>query len=126
MPSVNKCIFIGNVTRPIEPRQTPSGAVADIGLAINRTYKTKTGDKKDEVTWITCVAWGQQAETIAKYVAKGDPLYVETRATNDEWLDKEGNKRSATRFIISEFQFLPRTRAAGNPGGEPSQEAANL
>ncbi len=118
MASVNKCIFIGNLTRDPELRHTPQGtAVAELGLAVNRTFKDSAGRKQEEVTWITCTAWGAQAETLTKYLGKGDPLYLETRAKNDEWTDKEtGKKRTATRFVVTEFQFLPRAGGTGSAG----------
>src|ERR1700720_4405302 len=71
----NKVILIGNLTRDPELRYTPKGtAIAKIGLAINRTWKTETGETKEEVTFVDVDAFRRQAETLAQYLKKGSPL----------------------------------------------------
>ena len=57
MPSYNKVLLMGNLTRDVELKHTPSNmAVAQIGLAVNRRFKTKEGETKDEVTFVDCEA----------------------------------------------------------------------
>ena len=81
MASFNKVILVGNLTRDPELRYTPKGtAIAKIGLAVNRVWKTETGETKEEVTFVDIDAFGQQAETIAQYLKKGRPLLVEGRS----------------------------------------------
>ncbi|MES2706065.1 MAG: single-stranded DNA-binding protein [Verrucomicrobiota bacterium] len=108
MASVNKVIIIGNVTRDPELRHTPKGmAVTDISLAVNRTYNTADGERREEVTFLDVTYWGKQAEVLAQYIRKGKTLYVEGRLRLDTWDDKETGKKN-TRLKISgeEFQFL--------------------
>ena len=61
----NKVILIGNLTRDVELKYTPSGtAVAKFGLATNRTYKdTITKENKQEVMFIDITMFGRSAET---------------------------------------------------------------
>ncbi len=119
MPSFNKVILIGNLTRDPELRYTPKGtAVARIGLAVNRTWRSETGEQKEEVTFIDVDAFGKQAETIAQYVKKGRPLMVEGRLKLDQWEDKQTQqKKSKLGVVLESFQFLDSGNR-GEGGGE--------
>lgn len=128
MPSVNKVILIGNVTRNPELRYTPKQtAVAEFGLAMNRKFRVDN-DLREEVTFVDVTFWGQQAETISKYVEKGSPLYVEGRLKLDTWDDKDtGKKRSKITVIGERFQFLGGRGSGGGPmedsGGSDSRQS---
>ena len=100
MASFNKVILLGNLTRDPELRYTPKGmAVARLGMAVNRTYKTEGGESREEVTFVDIDAWGKQAELISQYLRKGNPLFVEGRLKLDQWDDKaSGQKRTALRW----------------------------
>jgi len=108
MPNFNKVILAGNVTRAPETRYTPKGTpVCKFGLAINRQWKTDTGEKKEDVCFVDCTTFGKQAETFAQYVRKGHPVLVEGRLDLDTWEDKEsGDKRQKLTVIVEGFQFL--------------------
>ena len=108
MPSFNKVMLMGNLTRDPEVRYTPKGtAVASVDIAVNRVWSTETGEKKEEVTFVSCTAWGKQAETLGQYVSKGKPLFIEGRLKLDQWDDKEtGQKRSKLAVVIESFQFI--------------------
>lgn len=108
MPSLNKVQLIGNLTRDPELRHTPKGtAVAELGIAINRTWKDDSGNKQEETTFVDVTFWGRQAEVIQQYCSKGDPIYIEGRLQLDTWDDKDtGKKRSKLRTIGENFQFL--------------------
>ena len=115
MANYNKCCFIGNVTRDPESRVTPKGtALCSFSIAVNRKFKDESGGEREEVTYIDCEAWGKVAEIITKYVTKGKPIFVETRAKLDQWEDKNTKeKRSRMKFIVENMQLL------GSAGGAP-------
>lgn len=119
MANYNKVILAGNLTRDPELRYTPKGtAIAKIGLAINRTWKTETGETKEEVTFVDVDAFGRQAEVIGQYLKKGRPILIEGRLKYDTWDDKQTNaKRSKLGVVLEGFQFLDsgRTDSAGGP-----------
>ena len=120
MASVNKVILIGNLTRDPEIKYTPKGtAIADIGLAVNRTYSTESGEKREEVTFIDVTLWGRVAEIVGEYCKKGRPLYVEGRLQLDTWDDKTtGQKRSKLKVVGENIQLLgSREGGAGSGGG---------
>ncbi len=125
MASYNKVILLGNLTRDPELRYTPKGtAVARLGLAVNRTYKTDSGESKEEVTFLDVDAWGKQAELISQYLRKGNPLFVEGRLRLDQWDDKQtGQKRSAIKVVLENFQFVGG-RAEGGSGGSGGTPSA--
>lgn len=121
MASFNKVILAGNLTRDPELRYTPKGmAVANIGLAVNRTWKSESGEMKEEVSFIDIEAWGRQAEVIAQYMRKGRPLLIEGRLKLDTWEDKNTHqKQSKLKVVLEGFSFIDSNRPDGAaPGGE--------
>lgn len=124
MASYNKVILLGNLTRDPELRYTPKGtAVARLGLAVNRTYKTDSGETKEEVTFVDVDAWSKQAELISQYLRKGSPIFVEGRLKLDQWDDKQtGQKRSTLRVVLENFQFVGGRNEGG--GGTPASRPA--
>jgi single-strand DNA-binding protein len=127
MASFNKVILIGNLTRDPELRYTPKGtAVAKIGLAVNRQWKTETGEKKEEVTFIDVDVFGRTAENVGQYVKKGSPILVEGRLKLDTWEDKQTNqKRSKLGVVAETVQFLgsgeKRQAAPGKDDQDPAE-----
>lgn len=121
MANLNKVMLIGNLTRDPELRQTPKGtAVAQFGIAVNRTFRGEDGQSREEATFIDLEAWGKQAEVISKYLTKGRPIFVEGRLKFDQWEDKNGGgKRSKLRVVVENFQFLGGRQGedAGGGGG---------
>lgn len=131
MASFNKVILVGNLTRDPELRYTPKGtAVARLGLAVNRQWKTDTGEAREEVTFIDIDAFGRQAEVIGQYCKKGRPLMIEGRLKYDTWEDKQtSQKRSKLSVVLESFQFLGdgggnRGGAEGAPAGAPARRAS--
>ena len=125
MASLNKVMLIGNLTRDPELRVTPKGtAICQFGLAVNRQFKDESGATRDETTFVDIEAWGKQGETVAKYLTKGRPLFVEGRLKLDRWDDKTtGQKRSKMKVVLENFQFLGG-REGGEGGGAPVSRAA--
>jgi single-strand DNA-binding protein len=119
MSSFNKVILLGNLTRDPQVRYTPGGtAVAEIGLAVNRTwFDQKTNSRRDETTFVDVTLWGRQAEVAGEYLAKGRQVLIEGRLQLDTWEDKEsGQKRSKLR-VVSENMKMVGGRGDGMGGG---------
>ena len=108
MASFNRVIIAGHITREPETRYTPKGtAVCQIGMAMNRKWKTETGEKREDVVFVDCKAFGKQAETLGQYTKKGDPLLVEGRLDLETWEDKNSKEKRQKHVIVIEgFQFL--------------------
>ena len=139
MASFNKVILAGNLTRDPELRYTPKGtAIARLGLACNRKWKSETGEMKEEVTFVDVDAFGKTAETIGQYLKKGRPILIEGRLRYDTWEDKQTKqKKSKLGVVLENFQFLdsgggrgdggaaeaPASRPAAAPAATESAEA---
>lgn len=114
----NKVILMGNLTRDIEMRTTPSGqTVANFSLAVSRSWKGQDGQQQEQTSFINCVAWGKAGEIIAQYVKKGDPLLVSGRLDQRSYDDKDGNKRQAVEVNVEDFNFIG---GGSRSGGESS------
>ena len=127
MANLNKVFLMGNLTRDIEMRYTPSGlAIGKFGMAINRRYRdTKTNELRDEVTFVDVEAFGKTAETMHQYLTKGKPVFVEGRLKYDQWDDKQtGQKRSKIMVVVDRFQFLGPAGAGGAGAGAGAPGAA--
>ena len=119
MASYNKVILIGNLTRDPQIRYTPKGtAVAEIGLAVNRTwFDQATNQKKEETTFVDVTLWGRQAEIAGEYLSKGRPVMIEGRLNLDTWDDKEsGQKRSKLKVVCEQMQLLGSREGGGGAG----------
>jgi single-strand DNA-binding protein len=126
MPSFNKVMLMGNLTRDPEMKYTPKGtAIAEIGLAVNRVYTTDSGEKREEVTFVDITLWGRTAEIVGEYCKKGRPLFVEGRLQLDTWDDKQtGQKRSKLKVVGDNIQLLG-SREGGGGSGEPGEPTAS-
>ncbi len=114
----NKVFLMGNLTRDVEVRQAGSTQVANIGLAVNRRFRTQDGQNREETTFVDCEAWGRTAEVMAQYLAKGRPVFIEGRLRLDTWQDKEsGGNRSKLKVIVENFQFVDSRGGEGEGGG---------
>jgi len=119
MPSYNKVILMGNLTRDPEMRFLPSNTpVAQIGIAVNERWKNKQTDQWEErVNFIDCEAFARTAEVINQYFQKGKPILIEGKLRMDQWEDKQtGQKRSKLKVVIDSFEFVGG-RDDGQGGG---------
>jgi single-strand DNA-binding protein len=127
--SYNKVLLMGNLTRDPEVKHTSSNqALVNFGLAVNRKFKTSSGEFREEVTFVDCEAWGYTAENIGKFFAKGRPIFVEGRLKLDTWEDRnDGSKKSKLRVVVDNFQFVdskPGGSSGGSGGGGGGYERA--
>lgn len=126
MASFNKVILMGNLTRDVELRYTPSGtAVTEIGLAVNDRRKDANGQWVDETTFVDITLWARTAEICNEYLGKGSGVLIEGRLKLDQWDDKQtGQKRSKLRVTGERMQMLPRgDNRGGGGGGGNSQDS---
>ncbi len=122
MASLNKVLLIGNLTRDPELRYTQDGtAVADFGLAINRRFKGRDGQQRDETCFVDVTVWAKQAEVACEYLSKGRLVFVEGRLRLDTW-EKEGQKRSKLSVVAQRVQFLGGRGGQGKPAPERKKE----
>ncbi len=112
MASLNRVVLIGNLTRDPEMRSTPSGAsVSNFGLAVNRRWTNRQGERVDQVDYFNIVVWAKLAELCTDYLNKGSPVAVEGRLQSRSWETDDGQKRSKVEVVAENVQFLGRTTA---------------
>ena len=110
----NKVILIGNITKDLELNQTPNGvSVCSFNIAVNRKIN------KDEVDFITIVAWRQQAEFVCKYFKKGQAILVCGQIQTRSYTDKQGNKRTAVEVVADEVSFVGNKESATEGKNQP-------
>lgn len=117
---LNRIIVMGRLTRDPELRRTNSGiAVASFTVAVDRDFKSQSGDK--ETDFIDIVAWRNTAEFVSKYFSKGRMAVVEGHLQLRDWTDKEGNKRRTAEIVADNVYFGDSKRDGGdNPGYAPA------
>lgn len=121
--SLNRVMLIGNLTRDPELRYIPSGqGVTSFTIAVNRTYNSQSGEKKEEVSFVRVVAWARLAEICNEYLKKGSSVFIEGRLQSRSWDAPDGSKRSTIEVIAQNVQFLSKSSRSGT-GGEPQMEA---
>lgn len=125
MASFNKVILMGNLTRDPQLRYLPSNmAVCEFGLAVNRRWRDKDGNQKEEVCFVDVTAWGRQAETINQYLTKGRGILIEGHLRLESWTGQDGQKRSKHTVVVENFQFVGGRGEAGGPApGSPAERA---
>ncbi|GIX06330.1 MAG: hypothetical protein KatS3mg115_0733 [Candidatus Poribacteria bacterium] len=105
--SFNRVFLMGRLTRDPEIRYLESGdGVANMRLAVSRTYTTRSGEQRDEVCYIDVEAWGRLAELCEQYLSKGRLIFVEGRLMYREWETETGERRSAHSVRALGVQFL--------------------
>jgi len=121
MANFNRVLLIGNLTRDPQLRYTPNQvAVCDFGMAVNRRWASQDGQQREETCFVNCTAWARSAETLAKYMTKGQPLFVEGRLTFSTWDGPDGKKRSKLEVTVERFQFLGRAGDQTGPRTTPA------
>ena len=103
---LNRITLMGRLTHDPQLRRTQGSdpaAVASFGLAVDRDYKNKDGNKITD--FFDIVAWRKKAEFVSKYFRKGQLVYVDGRLQLDKWEDKDGNKRKTYRIVAENIYF---------------------
>jgi len=131
MPSrcLNRVMLIGNLTRDPELRYTPGGmAVASFGLATNRVWVTKQGERKEDAQFHRIVAWNKLAELCSQLLSKGRRVYVDGRIQYREFTDAENNKKQISEIVIDDMIILDNKGNSGDhmaaTNNEPDLAAA--
>ncbi len=121
--SLNKVMLIGNLTRDVEVRYTPSGtAVATFGLATNRSWSSgEGGERQEETQFHRIVAWSKLAEICGQLLFKGRKIFIEGRLQTRKFTGQDGQQREITEIVAENMMILDtKNRDGGAPmvGGQ--------
>jgi single-strand DNA-binding protein len=111
---MNKVILIGRLTKDVELRytQTNNTAVASFSLAVNRKF-VKNGEER-QADFFNVIAWNKLAETISKYLFKGNQVAISGRLETRSWDDENGQKHYVTEIIAEEVDFIESKNKKSN------------
>ncbi len=111
---INKVILVGTLGRDPEVKYMPSGgAITNVTVATNDSYKDKnTGEKKEMTEWHRIVFFNRLAEIAGEYLRKGQQVYIEGSLRTRKWQGQDGQDRYTTEIVANEMQML-----GGRPGG---------
>lgn len=107
MKSVNAVTLLGNVTNDPERRSLAGDqTVCTFGLATNRSWKDKSGEKQSQAEFHNLVVWGKLGEFCSQFVKKGKPVYVEGHLKTGSWDNPQGVKLHRTEVIVDNIVLL--------------------
>lgn len=121
--NINRVFLCGRLTRDVQIRQAAGKSVAAFGLAVNHTYKSADGEKKEDVLFIEVEAWGKTGELCGQYLGKGAEAFVEGRLKLDSW-EKDGQKQSKIKLVADSVQFGAKASGAQESAAPKSAPAA--
>lgn len=119
--SINRTTLSGNLTRDAELRQfEDSASILTFGMAWNERRRKPGTDEWDEIPqFIDCVVFGNRAEGLAPYLAKGTKVALDGRLHFGQWETEDGTRHSKHELIVNEIEFLS---ARSDDGGEEDDE----
>lgn len=105
---LNKVLLIGRATDTSEVKRIESNdsSVINFVIATNRKFKNKDGNLQEEAEYHRCVAYGNSADVLGKYLHKGKRIYIEGRLRTRKWTDNAGLTKYSTEVIVTHFIFL--------------------
>lgn len=122
MASYANINIVGYVGREPEMRYTPNGtAVTNFSVATTERRKVK-GESQDITTWFRVSLFGQQAETAAKFVKKGDQIGIVGTLSQQEYTDRDGAVRTSLEVRTSQLHLM-QPREADVPHAEEHEDA---
>ena len=123
---INNVVLVGRLTRDAELRYTQSNiAVATFTLAVNRTFKSKNGER--EADFINCVMWRKQAENLANWAKKGALIGITGRIQTRTYDNQQGQRVYVTEVVAENFQLLESRKDGSQPGVDShDQQAPNF
>lgn len=128
MSSLNKVTLIGNIGKDPETRFTQAGEpVVSLSVATSESWNDKSGQKQEKTQWHRVSVFGHAAKFARDYAAKGRKVYIEGQINYDEWTDKDGVKKYATKIVVGNFGgkfMLLDKKPTGAPGTKPGDQPA--
>lgn len=124
--SINRVVVAGNLTRDPELRSTPGGVpVLMVGIAVNDRRKNGSGEWEDVPNFFECTMFGNRAESVSRYLAKGMKVCIEGKLRWSQW-EKDGSKRSRVDIIIDQIEFMSRSESQPQTPSEDVYESSDI
>ena len=123
---MNICSFIGNLTRDPEVRNADgTNAMCKFGIAVSRRYRTASGEDKEEVLFLDCVAFGKTGSLIGQHFHKGRQIGLNGRLRLEQW-EKDGVKNSKHVLLVEQFHFINDGKRADAAAAQSKQSGSAI
>ena len=126
---MNTITVVGNLTRDPELRYTPTGqAVVKFGIAVNRFYTNRNGERVEQTDFFNVNAWRSVAVNVAESLTTGTRVLVSGRLQARNWETEDGQKRSTVEIEAEEvaaslrFATVAITKAARAGATDEAQD----
>lgn len=113
---INRAVLTGRLTRDVELRYTPSGAVGSFTLAVDRNFKNANNERESD--FISCVIWRKSAENFANFTHKGSLVGIDGRIQTRNYESKQGNRVYVTEVVVDDFALLEPRQHDSNGSGQ--------
>ena len=104
---LSKVIGVARLTKEVEVRYSSSGtAIASLSLVNSNKRKNANGEQVEDVCFINATCFSKLAEIAEKWLSKGSQIYYIGELKQDNWVDKDGNKKSNHTIVLDSFEML--------------------
>jgi single-strand DNA-binding protein len=111
MPAINQVALAGRLVQDPELRQSENGALRlSARLAVNRSYRDRSGQWQEEASFFNLVLWHKQAEYAASRLHNGSPVLVTGRLRSYSWKGEDQQPHSLVDIQVRNLQVLERTQ----------------
>lgn len=132
MAGIAKLIVVGRVGKDPETKEVNGKQLCTFSVAVSEKYKNRQGEAVENTTWIKVEAWDKTAEVLAKFVKKGNEIYLEGTPKVEAYTDKQGASQAALVLRVREFTFVGGTKQESStettsaPNAAPPAEDGDL
>jgi single-strand DNA-binding protein len=131
---LNKVMLLGNLGADPELKVTQGGqSVLKLRLATTETYLDRNKTRQERTEWHQITLWGPRGEALAKFLSKGERIFVEGRIQTSTY-EKDGEKRYRTEIVATNIILSGGGKrggadydagdSRGGGGGRPQQRSA--
>ncbi len=106
--NLNKIQLIGNLAADPITRELPSGQTVSTFRLLTNTSSVEVEDAQyhDRTEFHQIVSYGRLANVVAKYLKKGDRIYLDGSLTHRTWNGTGDKQRSRTEVVMQNLIMM--------------------
>ena len=109
MPNINQIALSGRLVQDPDFRFMDNGAARLRGrIAVNRSYRDRNQEWQEETSFFDIVLWQKAAETLAKRLNKGTPVFITGRLQSHSWRDDNDQPHFRVQVQVRNLQILEK------------------
>ena len=110
MNGLNSIILEGNVIDTNVSKMPNGTSVAEMTIAVKRTYKNANGEFAEEVSFFEIKAYGNVADICEKYATKDRGIRIVGRLKQERY-EADGKLHSKVVVLAEHVEFKPEIKA---------------